>query len=86
MAKRNGTWPVAKAKARLSALIDQAIEEGPQTITRRGRKAVVVVSVELWERKSKPQGSIVDFFLNSPLAGSGLKIPRSKETAREIDL
>ena len=62
MAKRNGTWPVAKAKARLSALIDQAIEEGPQTITRSGRKAVVVVSVDLWERKSKPKGSIVDFF------------------------
>jgi prevent-host-death family protein len=86
MTKKNGTWPVAKAKAQFSALIDRAIQEGPQTVTRNGRKAVVVVSVELWERKSKPKGSIVDFFLNSPLAGSGLKIPRSKDTAREIKL
>jgi prevent-host-death family protein len=86
MAKRNGMWPVAKAKARLSALIDQAIEEGPQTITRSGRKAVVVVAVEQWERKVKPKGSLLDFFRNSPLRGARIEIKRAKGGAREIEL
>jgi prevent-host-death family protein len=86
MAKRNHTWAVAKAKAQFSALIDRALADGPQTITRSGRKAVVVVSVEQWEQKTKPKGSIVEFFLNSPLHGSGLRTTRLEGTAREIEL
>ena len=41
----NGTWAVAEAKARFSEMIDRALADGPQTITRNGQKAVVVVSV-----------------------------------------
>ncbi len=50
MAKSTRTWAVARAKAHLSAVIDHALAEGPQTITRRGRKAAVVVSArKRWE-------------------------------------
>lgn len=35
-------WTVAKAKAQLSQVIEQALTAGPQTITRNGRNAVVV--------------------------------------------
>ena len=87
MASRNQAWPVAKAKAKLSALIDRALEEGPQTITRNGRKAVVVVSLEQWERRVKPKGTLVEFFRNSPLRGSGLQIPSRKSVRfRKIEL
>ena len=79
-------WPVAKAKAHFSALIDRALQEGPQTITRSGRKAVVVVSVEQWERKTKPKGTLVEFFQNSPLRGAQIQIKRLKGGIREIDL
>lgn len=86
MARRTNTWAVAKAKAQFSTLINRALEEGPQTITRSGRKKVVVVSIEEWERKTKPKGTLVEFFKNSPLYGSGLRIPRIKGKAREIEL
>jgi prevent-host-death family protein len=87
MAKQQtGSWPVAKAKAQFSALIDRALEEGPQTVTRNGRAAVVVVSAKQWKQRARPKGSIVDFFLNSPLHGSGLQTTRLKGTAREIEL
>jgi prevent-host-death family protein len=86
MAKRNATWPVAKAKAQFSALIDRAIEEGPQTVTRSGRKAVVVVAVEQWERKTKPKGTLIEFFRNSPLAGAEIAIERLKGGPRETGL
>jgi prevent-host-death family protein len=79
-------WTVAKAKAQLSQVIEQALTAGPQTITRNGRDAVVVVSVEEWERKTKRKGSLADFFAESPLRNSGLVIKRDREKPREIDL
>lgn len=79
-------WTVAKAKAQLSQVIEQALTTGPQTITRNGRNAVVVVSVEEWECKTKRKGSLADFFAESPLRNSGLVIKRDREKPREIDL
>jgi prevent-host-death family protein len=48
MSPRSSRWSVADAKARLSKLMQQAREQ-PQTIERRGRPLVVVVSVEQFE-------------------------------------
>jgi len=86
MTKPTAIWAVAKAKSKLSAVIDQALAEGPQTITRNGRKAVVVVSAEEWERKGKRKGNLAEFFAASPLSGSRLRIRRSNAKAREIAL
>ena len=36
-------WTVAEAKAKFSEVIERAMSEGPQTITRNGRTAGVVV-------------------------------------------
>jgi prevent-host-death family protein len=80
------TWAVAEAKARFSELIDRALVDGPQTITRNGQKAVVVVSAEEWQRKTKRKGNLAEFFAASPLRGSDLKIKRSKDEPREIEL
>ena len=85
-AKQQKQWTVANAKAHLSQVIGQALQEGPQTITRNGQSAVVVVSVEEWEKKTKRKGSLADFFAESPLRNSGLTIERETETPREIDL
>ncbi len=40
------TWPVQEAKTRFSEMIDRALREGPQTITRHGAKRAVVLSME----------------------------------------
>jgi prevent-host-death family protein len=70
----------------LSQVIERVLRDGPQTITRHGRDAVVVVSAAEWESKTKRGGSLGDFFAESPLRNSGLAIERDSETAREIDL
>jgi len=41
-----GVWKLRDAKARLSEVVDRAHREGPQVITRRGEKSVVVVAYE----------------------------------------
>jgi prevent-host-death family protein len=81
-----GTWSVAEAKAKFSEVIDRARREGPQTITRNGHSAVVVVSAEEWERKTKRVGTLADFFAASPLRGSDLDIERRKDGPRESGL
>ncbi len=80
------TWTVADAKSKLSEVINRAISDGPQTITRNGRQAVVVVSAEEWERKTKRRGNLAEFFAESPLRGSGLVIERIKDGVRELEL
>lgn len=79
-------WTVAEAKAKLSEVIEHAQKHGPQTITRNGRRAVVIVDAEEWERKTKRSGNLADFFAASPLRGSALKVRRSKDRLRPIDL
>ncbi|MPY88223.1 MAG: type II toxin-antitoxin system prevent-host-death family antitoxin [Luteitalea sp.] len=79
-------WTVAEAKAKLSEVVDRAESDGPQTITRRGRTAVVVVCAEEWERKTKRTGNLAEFFAASPLRGSKLKVRRVKGGLRKVDL
>jgi prevent-host-death family protein len=79
-------WTVAEAKAKFSALIDRARSDGPQTITRKGRTAVVVVAAEEWERKTKRTGNLAEFFAASPLRGSKLKSERLRDGLRKADL
>jgi prevent-host-death family protein len=80
------TWTLAEAKAKLSEVVEKARVSGPQTITKNGRTAVVVVSAEEWERKTHRPGNLAAFFAESPLRGSGLKVPRKKQGPRAIDL
>ena len=80
------TWTVAEAKAKFSEVIERAQSRGPQTITRNGRRAVVIVAADEWERKTRRTGNLAEFFAASPLRGSGLKVRRSKGRARAIDL
>jgi len=85
MSKANRTWAVAKAKAKLSAVIDSALVDGPQTITKNGRKAVVVVAVDEWERKIKRKGNLAEFLAASPLRGIKIRrLSRSRDKARDI--
>jgi prevent-host-death family protein len=82
----DATWTVAEAKASLSEVIERARSDGPQTITKRGRTAVVVVDAQEWERKTKRTGNLAEFFAASPLRKSGLKISRSKDRPRKVAL
>jgi prevent-host-death family protein len=79
-------WTVAEAKAKFSELIERAMSDGPQTITRNGHTAAVVVGAQEWERKTQRVGTLAEFLAHSPLRGSGLKVRRSKERPRKVDL
>jgi prevent-host-death family protein len=79
-------WTVAEAKAKFSEVIDSAQSKGPQTITRNGRTAVVVVSATEWERKTHRAGNLAVFFAESLLRRSDLDVRRVKGGLRKIVL
>ena len=50
-------WPVQDAKSRFSELLDTAIAEGPQIVTKRGVETAVLLPIEQWrklQRMTKP--------------------------------
>jgi prevent-host-death family protein len=75
-------WTVAEAKAKLSEVIERAMAGSPQTITRNGKTAVVVVAASEWTRRTGRSGSLADFLKASPLAGSGIDTNRMKGRLR----
>lgn len=82
----NNVWQLQEAKSKFSEVVDRALAQGAQIITRRGRKAVVVLPYVEYERLTRQGGSLAQFLLTSPLAGSELTIERDMDLPREIDI
>ena len=79
-------WQLQDAKNRFSEVVQKAVENGPQIITRRGVETAVVMSVEDYQQLTKPKTNIVDFFRKSPLKDVAIDLSRNKDIGREIDL
>jgi antitoxin Phd len=77
-------WQLQEAKAKFSELVQKAIEEGPQTVTRRGKPSVVVLSAEQFELMKKRQISLKDLLRSAPW--HELEIERDKSPPRDVDL
>ncbi len=80
------TWTVAEAKAKFSEVISKANSSGPQTITKNGHTAVVIVSSKDWQQQTVRHGNLAEFFGTSPLVGSNLKTARIKGHLRKVEL
>ena len=60
-------WPLHEAKARLSELVETTLKKGPQQISRRGKRAVVVVPAEDWDRLTgTKKTTLKDWLLGEP--------------------
>ena len=80
------TWALQDAKARLSELVEKTASEGPQTITKRGARAAVVLSAEEFDsltKRARPtlkeflEGDVgkFDYDIPIPVRGSGRHRP-----------
>jgi antitoxin Phd len=72
-------WQINEAKARFSVLIDRAVRQGPQTITRGGKAVAVVVSIAEYERMKPQRKDFKEFLLAAPL--DDVTIKRSRASA-----
>ena len=78
-------WQVQTAKQRFSELVERAVTEGPQVVTKHGREVVVVVDIQEYRRLRGEPMDFKEFLLSIP-KGDDLDIERSKDMGREIDL
>jgi prevent-host-death family protein len=77
-------WQIQKAKAKFSELVQKAIDDGPQTVTRRGKDVVVVLSAEEYRSLRKGQIDFKEFLTLLPL--DGVDLERSQDLPRDLDL
>jgi prevent-host-death family protein len=77
-------WQLQEAKNKFSEVVNHALTDGPQEISRHGEKTAVVISFEEYKKLKKHQGSIADFFHASPL--NEIDLERVKDNPREVDL
>ena len=89
IAKQNtqSEWQLQTAKAQFSQVVNRAVKDGPQLITKAGRPAVYIISTELFETefasKAKDRKSIL---LASPHHEVALDIDRDSDEGREVEL
>ena len=78
------TWNLAEAKNRLSEVVNLALSEGPQTITRRHDTVVVVSGAEFAELTGKRR-TFKDFLMQGE-SFEGLDLTRDQHPSRDFDL
>jgi prevent-host-death family protein len=47
------TWQVQDAKQRFSEVVQRALDEGPQLVTRHGKEAVVILAADAYRQLTK---------------------------------
>lgn len=75
------TWQLQEAKNRLSEVVDRALREGPQTITRHGHPTVIIVAADQYARETQSE-KLSTVLRECPV--KGWKIKRDKDTGRTL--
>jgi len=79
----SAVWQVQQAKNHFSEIIDRALTEGPQTVTRHGKPVVRVVAVEGYQAALRADDGFLEFLLSMPKIEGGLpEMPRDRSKGR----
>ncbi len=79
-------WQLQDAKSKFSEVVESALSNGAQIVTRRGKKTVVVLPFDEYERLTRSGGTLSEFLLSSPLAGSEIAIDRDQTLPRDFEI
>ena len=76
-------WQLQEAKNKFSEVVEGAVREGPQVVTRRGVETAVVLSYEEYRGMLLGRQKLSEFFGESPLVGLDLDLSRDRSPARD---
>ena len=79
-------WKLQDAKAQFSKVVEDALKTGPQYVTRRGAKVVVILSAKDYENLVSNKPSFKEFLLNCPKMDKNFEIERRQDYPRSIEL
>lgn len=77
-------WQLQEAKNKFSHVVDKAMQDGPQFVTRRGKRSVVVLSIEEFEKSFHYRPDLKTFLLSTP--HEEIDTERSNDSFRDIDI
>jgi len=80
------TWKLQDAKSQFSKLVKEALQNGPQYVTRRGVEAVVVVSVCEYEKLTAKKPKFTEFLLSCPKQDDDFQFERLRDFPKGLDL
>lgn len=80
------SWQLQEAKNRFCEVVDRAIADGPQTVTRHGKAAVVILSAAEYAASVAPRKSLVNLLRECPEDLGAVVRPRDKQPARNLTL
>ncbi len=83
-ASLRAVWKLADAKNKFSEVVDRALHNVPQTVSRRGEK-VVVISEKAYQKLCGVEDSFLDFLFKGP-GLEGVDLDRNKAPMRKVDL
>lgn len=78
------TWKLADAKNKFSEVVDKALKEGPQKVTRRC-EAVIVLALKDFEHLTGSKPGIKEYLMRAPSL-KGLNLRRDSSPLRKADL
>ena len=78
-------WQMQQAKTRLSEVIGEARDKGPQIFTRHGSERAVVLSIEDYRALTAHKPDLKAYLLGGPKVDS-FEIEYDRDTGREIEL
>jgi antitoxin Phd len=76
-------WPMNEARDKFSQVVNKALSEGPQIVTRGGVEVAVILSMEEYAQLKKSLPSLTEFFRRSPLVGVELNLERDRTFPRD---
>jgi prevent-host-death family protein len=79
-------WQLQEAKQRFSELVQRALDEGPQIVTRRGKEAVVVVAADDYRRLTGAEPDFKQFLLTAPDLTPLELDSQPRDLPRELDV
>lgn len=78
-------WQVQEAKARFSELMEKALTEGPQVVTRHGTDQVVVISAQEYGTLQPKRRNLLEALRDDPDLDDDWLPPRDIDPEREIE-
>lgn len=79
-------WQLQTAKNKFSQVVAEALQDGPQIITRHGVEVAVLLSYQEYKQlvsaSKQAQKKLSHFFRESPLVGADLDFSRDQSEAR----
>ena len=79
-------WQVQDAKSKFSELLDTALAEGPQIVTKRGVETAVLLPMEQWRRLERLTRPDLKALLLTPEARTEELTPPRRRHRRRIPL